>query len=636
MESLKKEYTLIGKRHIKAWHAWLILGLIAGTAAGITLVANRSGKVEGGKAEGRMSSLSQNPNISIELDLPSYFPESLHHPQHIFSGRRLKITASSPADLGSVSVAPEGSRQKMNFPINQPEKEHEGVFKQPYTQTPLSGSAKTFTVDIPETAPTGRYMLSLTINGRVQQTPIDIYGLSNAEKQSASVSSVSPVNAPEISYRTRICDYCFWEMVFGGQPDNVSNLAMSSVGYLLHRSTDGGRRWIAENLNSLTTYPYPLMYYAGDSKIVLSSKGSLFLSGLHGLNLGTTTELGGVLYKGGLIGGLTSSIFQDTPHDEQPTPTIFVDYPKLAAASESTLYIAGFATRQSSDDPPHNAMYISSDGGKTFVSKRYRNDNSDVARITSMAVGADGTLYAADFAPDPGRGKIIRFRSFEPSLEYETFSLPMGMLSKIVVQVSSQSNRGWLVYAGPEVIADTGTASPHRGRLYALWAKEESLIFDPNAEYGYYYYNTDVYASYSDNRGETWSAPVRVNDDTGKGNQMFPSARVDANGTLHVAFVDNRDNQDRAVFDVYYTNSRDGGVSFSKNIRVTDAPTANNPNGGRAIGDYLDMVMGYPDRAYIAYPCGQSENGPTGACMVQITPSSSPSPLPLPSKIRRR
>ena len=49
-QALKKDYALVGKTHIRAWHAWLVIGVLAGTVAGIAFVANRSGEVEGGRA----------------------------------------------------------------------------------------------------------------------------------------------------------------------------------------------------------------------------------------------------------------------------------------------------------------------------------------------------------------------------------------------------------------------------------------------------------------------------------------------------------------------------------------------------------------------------------------------------------
>ena len=48
--SLKKEYVIMGSTHVKAWQAWLLVGLAAGILIGIILVANRGGEFEAGKA----------------------------------------------------------------------------------------------------------------------------------------------------------------------------------------------------------------------------------------------------------------------------------------------------------------------------------------------------------------------------------------------------------------------------------------------------------------------------------------------------------------------------------------------------------------------------------------------------------
>ena len=43
LSTLQKEFVIIGKTHIRAWHAWLIFGLVVGVIAGIIFVASRSG-----------------------------------------------------------------------------------------------------------------------------------------------------------------------------------------------------------------------------------------------------------------------------------------------------------------------------------------------------------------------------------------------------------------------------------------------------------------------------------------------------------------------------------------------------------------------------------------------------------------
>ncbi|MDO8600092.1 MAG: Ig-like domain-containing protein [bacterium] len=43
-QAFKKEYVLVGKAHVRAWQAWLILGIVFGAIGAVVLVANRSGR----------------------------------------------------------------------------------------------------------------------------------------------------------------------------------------------------------------------------------------------------------------------------------------------------------------------------------------------------------------------------------------------------------------------------------------------------------------------------------------------------------------------------------------------------------------------------------------------------------------
>lgn len=65
LEALQKEFLVIGKRHIKVWHAWLALGVVAGIVGGVLLVANRSGKFE--KIMAQQFSLEDTLEDTIEV-----------------------------------------------------------------------------------------------------------------------------------------------------------------------------------------------------------------------------------------------------------------------------------------------------------------------------------------------------------------------------------------------------------------------------------------------------------------------------------------------------------------------------------------------------------------------------------------
>ena len=93
-------------------------------------------------------------------------------------------------------------------------------------------------------------------------------------------------------------------------------------------------------------------------------------------------------------------------------------------------------------------------------------------------------------------------------------------------------------------------------------------------------------------------------------------------GIIDIAFLDKRENPDLDLLDVYYAKIVDGRVS--KNIRVNPSHLPNRL-GGRFPGDYLDMVVAYPEKTYIGYPCEWDEVITlVDACMTAIDPNLVP------------
>jgi hypothetical protein len=73
----------------------------------------------------------------------------------------------------------------------------------------------------------------------------------------------------------------------------------------------------------------------------------------------------------------------------------------------------------------------------------------------------------------------------------------------------------------------------------------------------------DIYVARSDD-GEAFSTPVRVNDDATSAVQVWPALAAGSDGSVHLAWQDNRDGE----WNIYYAHSANGGASFGANARV--------------------------------------------------------------------
>jgi hypothetical protein len=139
----------------------------------------------------------------------------------------------------------------------------------------------------------------------------------------------------------------------------------------------------------------------------------------------------------------------------------------------------------------------------------------------------------------------------------------------------------------------------NNGRLYLVYTQEPVNESD----------NTEILVRFSNDNGLTWSAPVRVNDDSSGHSQFLPQIEVDqTTGLVAVSFHDSRNDfglgagdtngipNDNAQF--FATVSRNGGLSFDDNIQVSlgtsHAPSApDNPPGIARLdyGDYSGLTF---------------------------------------------
>ena len=145
----------------------------------------------------------------------------------------------------------------------------------------------------------------------------------------------------------------------------------------------------------------------------------------------------------------------------------------------------------------------------------------------------------------------------------------------------------------PSSACDAGSG-PFSGRIYVVWGDDR--FGDP-----------DILLSWSDDQGDSWSAPIRVNDDViGNGaDQFFPWVHVEANGHVHVTFLDRREDPNNFLIGTYLATSTDGGVSFGPNIRMSDGIYG--PTAFGFLGDYIGAAAGN-GKLHPMWPDGRNGN----------------------------
>lgn len=119
------------------------------------------------------------------------------------------------------------------------------------------------------------------------------------------------------------------------------------------------------------------------------------------------------------------------------------------------------------------------------------------------------------------------------------------------------------------------SGSNYNGRIYINWADQRNGLDD-----------TDIWLAYSDDRGATWTDPIRVNDDNPGRHQFFTWMDVDqSTGYIYVVFYDRRHYSDERT-DVFLAVSKDGGDSF-ENIEISESPFT--PPEKKFFGDYNNI-----------------------------------------------
>ena len=369
-------------------------------------------------------------------------------------------------------------------------------------------------------------------------------------------------------------------------PDNVvaASFAMgrpprARYGSYSYASMDGGKTW--------RTIPVadPKNLTQGDDVVYFGNDGTAYHAHLSfdGIRVAHPRRAEtGILIESSADGGLTwSDSVAAINHENSVTP--FEDKPGIVVDNapqskyKGNVYLAWtrFDVYGSSDPDCHSHINFtrSTDHGKSFAMPVVISDSVGDCR------DSDNTLEGAVPAVAPN-GDIYIVWAGPAGLVFKKSTDGGENFSK--EKVISLMPGGWdfsvdgLERANgmPLTAVDLGDG-PNKGTLYVNWI--DARNGDP-----------DVFLMSSKDGGETWSAPVRVNDDpvrNGKA-QFFTWMSVDpVDGSVNIVFYDRRDTVG-AMTKIVMARSIDGGKTFV-NHKVDQPPFKCESN--TFFGDYTGI-----------------------------------------------
>ncbi len=342
-------------------------------------------------------------------------------------------------------------------------------------------------------------------------------------------------------------------------PKDPANLVAGTVLDQVFYSQDSGQTWLGDTLVS----SYGVW---GDPVLVSDTAGHhyyMHLSDPDGDNWSGEGILDRIIIQKSTDGGATWSNGSYTgmfhPKDQDKHWAV-VD-PKTNAIYLTWTQFDKYGSEDPADES--NILFSrSTDGGITWSEAIRINqvpgnclDGDSTTEGAVPAIGPDGTIYVTW----ANQNKLYFDRSSdggETWLEEDLVIAEQAGGWDIDVDGVQRAN-------GMPITLCNLHEGPYQGHLYVNWVDDREG-------------NYDVWFMRSEDGGDSWTEPQKVNDDEGEADQFFTWMTVDqSSGYLYAVFYDRRGLSGRKT-DVYMAISRNGGDSW-ENLKISESPFKTNP-----------------------------------------------------------
>jgi hypothetical protein len=370
-------------------------------------------------------------------------------------------------------------------------------------------------------------------------------------------------------------------------PDHIVASAQSNRGNMTYLSEDGGSTW------KTVATANPGKRIQGDDFVAFTSDG-LALHAYIAFNghLGKRPARAetGIFVRTSKDGVTWSDAVPVIDHVNSTQP--FEDKPSLRADNgkdskhKGNIYVAWSKFDKYGTKDPNCKTHIyfsrSKNNGKTF-SPAHRisetpgdcQDKSETVMGTSIAVGPKGEVYVVWAGP-----KGIAFcKSTDGGFTFGKEKILTETPGAWYFDIEGIGRAN-----GCPVIGVDHSDGPNRGTIYVNWGDKRN---DHRKRGWWRWSDPDIFCMSSKDGGDTWSEPLRVNDDPKKNgkDQFFTWMAVDpVDGAVNIVFYDRRDTEGVKT-GLTMARSIDGGKTFV-NHKINQEPFEGAPT---FFGDYIGI-----------------------------------------------
>jgi KaiC/GvpD/RAD55 family RecA-like ATPase len=330
----------------------------------------------------------------------------------------------------------------------------------------------------------------------------------------------------------------------------------------------------------------------GEPVVAYDKNGRLFFVGIRGTGVSHTAQevIASVSPTGGeswlpdiVLGSSRGSITVDKPW-------LAVDTSNSSWAGRVYVVWTTLDHDNLGNEIATNIMLSTSKDGAHFTSAQVIVQGYPLAGLMPYAVvGPSGELYVFWInlytKPSP-INMIVSADGGQSFSQPTTVALAIGPLPGRFRRGGGLPGIQFPVWSMPAAAVD-----PTTGFLYVTWADNRNG-------------DSDIFFVTSTDRGMTWSESRRVNDDpvhNGK-DQFQPAIAAAEDGTVHIVFLDRRDDPSNVAYRAYYAVSLDHGETFAPNALISDVGSnANQLPDPTYLGSYIGVATGANGVIHVAW-----------------------------------